>query len=55
MEASMKVNGETIKRTAKVTHSFKFVGTFYFATANRYVGEWKDNKMHGKGKLLICF
>ena len=29
-------------------------GTYTFASGNKYVGEWQDNKMHGQGTFTYA-
>ena len=32
---------------------FLCVGIFYYANGNKYDGEWKTNKIEGKGKIKL--
>jgi hypothetical protein len=35
-----------------VTMALKSLGVYRWSDGREYVGEWKDNKMHGKGVLV---
>ncbi len=45
MEKNTSVNGRMVKRHGQ--------GTFTSADGDKYVGEYKDGKKHGKGTFLI--
>lgn len=44
----MMESGKIAKRMEKVSRVLS-IGTYYCATNEKYVGEWKDGKANGKG------
>ena len=40
--------------TGKVLNWDNCFGTYTFASGNKYVGEWQDNKMHGQGTFTYA-
>ena len=37
-----------IRRMEKVS-IYKFLGTLFYNNNTKYIGDWKDDKMHGHG------
>lgn len=51
MERSILEIGKIIKRLGMVFDCFDVVGTQDYNNGDKYIGEWKDNKKDGKGKV----
>jgi len=41
------------KEKLKVNNELKAIGTLYYSNGNKYEGEWKNDKMEGKGILFF--
>jgi len=55
MEKYTKENGKKMRKMDMVIYTYKSIlinlGSYFYLNGDKYVGEWKNDKKHGKGRI----